>query len=60
MRFTMQSNDRERLAGPIAFTRDHLDAASAAMPYRETENMRDGSDAIADWPWGSEGKRAAP
>lgn len=41
---------RGRLAGPIAFTRDHLDAASAAMPYRETENMRDGSDAIADWP----------
>jgi urocanate hydratase len=41
---------RGRLAGPIAFTRDHLDAASAAMPYRETENMRDGSDALADWP----------
>jgi urocanate hydratase len=41
---------RGRLAGPVAFTRDHLDAASAAMPYRETENMRDGSDAIADWP----------
>ena len=41
---------RGRIAGPIAFTRDHLDAASAAMPYRETENMRDGSDAIADWP----------
>jgi urocanate hydratase len=41
---------RGELNGPIAFTRDHLDAASAAMPYRETENMRDGSDAIADWP----------
>jgi urocanate hydratase len=41
---------RGRVAGPVAFTRDHLDAASAAMPYRETENMRDGSDAIADWP----------
>jgi urocanate hydratase len=41
---------RGELAGPIAFTRDHLDAASAAMPYRETENMKDGSDAIADWP----------
>jgi urocanate hydratase len=39
-----------RLSGPIAFTRDHLDSGSAAMPYRETENMRDGSDAIADWP----------
>ncbi|MBI3375584.1 MAG: urocanate hydratase [Betaproteobacteria bacterium] len=41
---------RGELNAPIAFTRDHLDAASAAMPYRETENMRDGSDAIADWP----------
>jgi len=38
------------LRGPVAFTRDHLDAASAAMPYRETENMKDGSDAISDWP----------
>ncbi len=41
---------RGELQGPVAFTRDHLDAASAAMPYRETENMKDGSDAIADWP----------
>ncbi|MDB5654730.1 MAG: urocanate hydratase [Tardiphaga sp.] len=39
-----------RLTGPIAFTRDHLDSGSAAMPHRETENMMDGSDAIADWP----------
>lgn len=39
-----------RLRGPIAFTRDHLDSGSAAMPFRETGNMRDGSDAIADWP----------
>jgi urocanate hydratase len=39
-----------RLCGPIAFTRDHLDSGSAAMPHLETENMRDGSDAIADWP----------
>jgi urocanate hydratase len=39
-----------RLEGPIAFTRDHLDSGSAAMPFRETGNMRDGSDAIADWP----------
>lgn len=38
------------LHGPVAFTRDHLDAASVAMPYRETENMLDGSDAVADWP----------
>ena len=30
--------------------RDHLDAGSVASPYRETESMRDGSDAIADWP----------
>ena len=39
-----------RLSGPVAFTRDHLDSGSAAMPHRETENMKDGSDAIADWP----------
>ena len=39
-----------RISAPIAFTRVHLDSGSAALPYRETENMRDGSDAIADWP----------
>jgi urocanate hydratase len=39
-----------KISGPIAFTRDHLDSGSAAMPHRETEKMRDGSDAIADWP----------
>lgn len=39
-----------RLHGPVAFTRDHLDSGSAAMPFRETGNMLDGSDAIADWP----------
>jgi urocanate hydratase len=39
-----------KLKGPVAFTRDNLDAASVAMPFRETENMPDGSDAIADWP----------
>lgn len=38
------------LAGPIVIGRDHLDAGSVASPYRETEAMRDGSDAIADWP----------
>jgi urocanate hydratase len=38
------------LSGPIVITRDHLDAGSVASPYRETEAMRDGSDAIADWP----------
>ena len=41
---------RGALAGPIAFTRDHLDAASMAHPNIMTENMKDGSDAIADWP----------
>jgi urocanate hydratase len=40
-----------RISAPVAFTRDHLDSGSAAMPHRETENMRDGSDAIADWPF---------
>ncbi|QPF87345.1 urocanate hydratase [Bradyrhizobium genosp. L] len=39
-----------RISAPIAFTRDHLDSGSAALPYRETENMKDGSDAISDWP----------
>jgi urocanate hydratase len=39
-----------RLAGPIAFTRDHLDAGAMAHPNIMTENLRDGSDAIADWP----------
>lgn len=39
-----------RLAGPIAFSRDHLDAGAMAHPTIMTERMRDGSDAIADWP----------
>ncbi|MDQ3915276.1 MAG: urocanate hydratase [Actinomycetota bacterium] len=39
-----------RVAGPIVIGRDHLDAGSVASPYRETEGMIDGSDAIADWP----------
>ena len=38
------------LAGPIVIGRDHLDSGSVASPYRETEAMADGSDAIADWP----------
>jgi urocanate hydratase len=38
------------LRGPVAIGRDHLDAGSVASPQRETEAMRDGSDAIADWP----------
>jgi len=42
---------RERkLSGPIWIGRDHLDGGSVASPNRETEGMRDGSDAIADWP----------
>ena len=36
--------------GPVAITRDHLDSGSVASPYRETENMLDKSDVIADWP----------
>ena len=38
------------LAAPLVIGRDHLDSGSVASPYRETEAMRDGSDAIADWP----------
>jgi urocanate hydratase len=38
------------LEAPIVIGRDHLDTGSVASPYRETEAMRDGSDAIADWP----------
>ncbi len=38
------------LKAPVVICRDHLDAGSVASPYRETEGMRDGSDAIADWP----------
>ncbi|MCU0625824.1 MAG: urocanate hydratase [Gemmatimonadaceae bacterium] len=39
-----------RLKAPIVIGRDHLDAGSVASPYRETEAMRDGSDAVSDWP----------
>jgi urocanate hydratase len=38
------------VAAPVVIGRDHLDSGSVASPYRETEAMRDGSDAIADWP----------
>jgi urocanate hydratase len=38
------------LKAPIVIGRDHLDCGSVASPYRETEKMRDGSDAVADWP----------
>jgi len=39
-----------KVRAPIVIGRDHLDCGSVASPYRETEGMRDGSDAIADWP----------
>src|SRR5438045_6196284 len=38
------------LSAPVVIGRDHLDSGSVASPYRETEDMQDGSDAIADWP----------
>jgi urocanate hydratase len=52
-RFGLALNDlvrRGAVGAPIVIGRDHLDAGSVASPYRETEQMRDGSDAIADWP----------
>ena len=41
---------RGELSAPVVIGRDHLDSGSVASPFRETEAMRDGSDAIADWP----------
>ncbi len=52
-RFGLKINDmvrRGELKAPIVIGRDHLDTGSVASPNRETEGMRDGSDAIADWP----------
>ena len=51
-KFALEINKmvRNKDIGPIAITRDHLDSGSVASPYRETENMKDGSDAVADWP----------
>jgi urocanate hydratase len=52
-RFGLRLNElvrRGQVRAPIVIGRDHLDAGSVASPYRETEGMRDGSDAIADWP----------
>jgi len=52
-RFGVALNDlvaRGELSAPIAIGRDHLDTGSVASPFRETEGMLDGSDAIADWP----------
>ena len=51
--FGVAINDRVKsgkIQAPIVIGRDHLDTGSVASPYRETEAMRDGSDAIADWP----------
>jgi urocanate hydratase len=53
-KFGLALNDlvaRGELKAPIVIGRDHLDCGSVASPYRETEAMRDGSDAIADWPF---------
>ena len=49
LRFNEMVADGE-LQAPIVIGRDHLDSGSVASPYRETEAMLDGSDAIADWP----------
>ena len=51
-KFARKMNDMVRKGeiGPIAITRDHLDSGSVASPYRETEGMQDGTDAVADWP----------
>ena len=52
-KFGLALNDlvaRGELKAPIVIGRDHLDCGSVASPYRETEKMKDGSDAIADWP----------
>ncbi len=51
-RFALAMNElvRNGEIGPIAVTRDHLDTGSVASPNRETEAMKDGSDAVADWP----------
>ncbi len=52
-KFGVALNDlvaRGELKAPIVIGRDHLDCGSVASPYRETESMRDGTDAVADWP----------
>src|SRR5690606_13320702 len=52
-RFGLAVNDlvaKGEIGAPVVFGRDHLDCGSVASPYRETEAMLDGSDAIADWP----------
>jgi len=52
-RFGVALNDlvaRGELSAPVAIGRDHLDTGSVASPFRETEAMRDGTDAVSDWP----------
>lgn len=52
-RFGVAMNDlvaRGEISAPVVIGRDHLDTGSVASPYRETEGMKDGSDAVADWP----------
>ena len=52
-RFGLAINDlvkRGTIKAPIVIGRDHLDCGSVASPFRETESMKDGSDAVADWP----------
>jgi urocanate hydratase len=52
-RFGLAMNDlvaKGEISAPIVIGRDHLDTGSVASPYRETEAMKDGSDAVADWP----------
>lgn len=52
-RFALAVNDLVaggQLRAPVVFGRDHLDCGSVASPFRETEAMKDGSDAVADWP----------
>jgi urocanate hydratase len=52
-RFALRINElvgEGEIAAPVVVTRDHLDAGSVASPHRETEAMRDGTDAVADWP----------
>jgi urocanate hydratase len=51
--FGLAINDlvkKSKIKAPIVIGRDHLDCGSVASPYRETESMKDGSDAVADWP----------
>ena len=52
-RFALRINElvaTGEISAPVVVTRDHLDAGSVASPFRETEDMKDGTDAVADWP----------